>query len=311
MIPFKNLKNSAEFVCKLIAESKMPRNQIAAASGLTNTYIRDLEQGNIANVGREKLIQFAVALNLNLSSIDELLRVFDRANLSEDDIPLFLAAGIKSKTTTAIFPLRDFYAYELAVYSQECIPGDQVMVNDRPTVCLRQPGHRTFTERRLVEAHPVYEKLLETIGAVRRKRLEENLEKFQVTHYICRQCLADYVLNSGNAEENRWRKQHVRNLIICMDRYPNLNVHLTGVCAYTLFSIKKPRDGSKVQVHFCARPGHFVAGERPGRLSGFFTINPMILQTFQEELMSIKGWVFEEYADRHHLMEYMDKLISG
>jgi hypothetical protein len=35
----------------------------------------------------------------------------------------------------------------------------------------------------------------------------------RITHDIGHQCLEDDVLNSGNAEENRRRKQHVRSLI--------------------------------------------------------------------------------------------------
>jgi len=310
MSPEQRRRASAEMVRRLIDETKMPRNQVAAAAGLTNTYIRDLEQGNIANVSREKLIQFAVALNLNLTRIDELLKVFDRASLSSDDIPLFLNAALQGRSTTALYPLRDFYAYELVVYCLECIPGDQVMVNDRPTVSLRSPGHRTFSDSSLVKAHPLYAELVETIGRVRRAQLEKNLERFRIVHYICRQCLEDYVLHSGDPTEERWRKEHIQNLLEYLGRYPNLEVHLTGVCCYMLFSIKEPRDGSPIQFNFCAKPGHYIPGDRPRRLSGFSTTNPVILQTFREELESIKGWTLEEFEDRSRLESYLEELIG-
>ncbi len=58
---------------------------------------------------RRKLLRLAVALNMNLNRIDEMLRVFDRASLSPDDIDGFIESAHKRKTTTALFPLRDFF----------------------------------------------------------------------------------------------------------------------------------------------------------------------------------------------------------
>lgn len=301
----------AAFICDLITSSRIPRNQVAAAAGLTNTYIRDLEMGNIANVDRKKLLRLAVALNLNLNRIDEMLRIFDRASLSSGDIDTFIESARKRKITTALSPLRDFYAYELAVYAMEVVPGDQVMVNDRPTVCLREPGHRTFTDKRLVDAHPLYAELLESIGKVRRRQLETNLKTYAVTHYLCRECVEDYVLANENDEEAYWRKKHVANLLDFHRKYPNLKIHITDVCSYMLFSIKEPTDGSGTQFNFCAKPGHYVPGDRPGRLAGFSTSNPVMLKTFQDELDSIKGWVLPEYENRDAVNTYLEDLTAS
>jgi len=300
----------ADFVCRLIEESKMPRNQIAAIAGLTNTYICDLEKANIVNVNRKKLLRLAVALNLNLNRIEDLLRLFDRAGLSREDIPTFIASARKRRATTALFPLRDFYAYELAVYAMECIPGDQVLVNDRPTVCLREAGHRTFSDSHLVAAHPLYGELLETIGRVRREQFEANLAAFKIVHYICRQCLEDYVSYNDDKEEAFWRRKHVANLLRYHRRYPNLEVYLTGVCSYMLFSIKEPDNGAEVQFNFCAKPGHYVPGDRPGRLAGFSTTNPVLLQSLRDELASIRTWILPEFEDRGALQDYLSRLVN-
>ncbi len=299
----------ATFICDLITSSRIPRNQVAAAAGMTNTYIRDLELGNIANVDRRKLLCLAVALNMNLNRIDEMLRIFDRASLTPDDIETFVDSAHKRKITTALSPLRDFYAYELAVYAMEVVPGDQIMVNDRPTVCLREPGHRTFTDSRLVDAHPLYAQLLETIGKIRRNQFEINLKTDTITHFLCRECIEDYVLANKNDEEADWRRKHVANLIRYHKKYPNLRVHITGVCSHMLFSIKEPTNGSDTQFNFCAKPGHYVPGERPGRLAGFSTSNPVMLKTFQDELESIKGWVLPEYEEREAVEAYLESLV--
>lgn len=304
-------KIRANYICDVIAASRIPRNQVAAAAGLTNTYIRDLELGNIANVDRRKLLRLAVALNLNLNRIDDMLRIFDRASLSTDDIDTFIDSAHKRKITTALAPLRDFYAYELAVYAMEVVPGDQVMVNDRPTVCLRENGHRTFSDNRLVEAHPLYAELLETIGDVRRQQFETNLKTHTITHYLCRECIEDYVLANRDAEEAQWRRRHVANLLDFYRRFDTLEVHITNVCSYMLFSIKKPKDGSGIQFNFCAKPGHYVPGDRPGRLAGFSTSNPVMLKTFEDELDSIKGWVLPEFGERQAVEAYLEGLISS
>ena len=81
--------SGAKMVRELTSKSALPRNQIATMSGLTNTYLRDMEQGNAKNVNRERIISLGVALSLKLEQIDLLLKAFDRNPLSDDDIPLF------------------------------------------------------------------------------------------------------------------------------------------------------------------------------------------------------------------------------
>lgn len=311
MVNIKQKRLKAQFICDQIAASKMPRNQLAAAAGLTNTYIRDLEQGKIVNVSRHKLLRLAVSLNMNLNDIDSMLHIFDRTSLSSDDIDAFIESAHKRKITTALFPLRDFYAYELAVYAMEYVPGNQVMVNDRPTVCLRAKGHRSFSDSKLVESHHLYAELLESIGEIRLKQLKSNLQKYTVTHYLCKQCLEDYILGNGNEEEEQWRRLHVENLLQYHKRYKKLKIHLTDVCSYMLFSIKEPKDGTDVQFNFCAKPGHYVPGERPGRLAGFSTSNPVMLKTFQEELDSIKLQTIPELEQREAVQDYLQNLVNS
>ena len=60
-------KICAQYVQELIKKCQMPRNQIAALSGLSNPYIKELEAGRFARVRRERLIALAVAVNLDLS----------------------------------------------------------------------------------------------------------------------------------------------------------------------------------------------------------------------------------------------------
>lgn len=308
MQELRNKERRATLICKLIAASQMPRNQLAAASGLTNTFIKDLEQGKITNVDRRKLLRLAVVLNLDLNRIDELLKVFDRANLSLEDIENFIESAHKRKAINAIYPHKNFYSYELAVYAMELIPGDQEIINDRPLVCLREPGHRTFSDRSLVNAHPLYAELLEGIGKIRRTQFEANLNTNRITLYLCKECLEDYLVVDGNEDEEMWRKKHVCNLLDSIKRFDNFSVKITSVCSYMLFSLNRPSDEQDVQLTFCAKPGHHIPGERPGRIAGFSTRNPAILKTFQDELNSIKDMVIPELSENKAVRQYLEKL---
>ena len=71
-------KACVDFVKAIINKCPMPRNQIAKLSGLTNTYIRDLENGRYDSVRRKKIIALAMAVNLDLNETDELLKLFER-----------------------------------------------------------------------------------------------------------------------------------------------------------------------------------------------------------------------------------------
>ena len=81
---------SGRLLSEFINAGKRPRNQIATLSGLTNTYIRNLEQGQIENVPRNRLIALGVALNLDLFEMEALLDAFDRAQLSSSDVAAFI-----------------------------------------------------------------------------------------------------------------------------------------------------------------------------------------------------------------------------
>ena len=212
---------SAEYVRQLLSKSPMPRNQVAAISGLTNTYIRDLEKGIIANVARDKLISLSVALNLDLIETDQMLNIFDRAPLSEEDIPIFLQTSEKGHITSALLPVRDRYSLDLMMLSAERIPGRHIVVSSEPTVSLRAEGHRKYSERRLCTMHPIYGELVEAIGRERMKALEINLACHPTEQYICPQCLEDYIELCSDPVEKDWRVKHIENVIGFLLRFPN------------------------------------------------------------------------------------------
>lgn len=299
----------AEHVLDLMKASKRPRNQIATVSGLTNTYIRDLERGHIANVPREKLIAFATALNLDLNEIDAMLAVFDRTGLTAGDIEIFIDTARRGEISGALLPVRDMFAYELIVLSSEMIPGSQIIVSDRPTICLLAHGHRSHSDRRLLTVHPIYGKLIEAIGNERRENFYRLLADHPVELYICKQCLEDYLVTGSDRRERQWRARHVAALAMTLEAYPNLRLFLTRMCTNFNFTLKLPaKPAASEKIFFSARAPHDVQRDEQGRLTGFATENPIVIQNFKDELEAVRSAIIEEYRDADRLMAYVKTL---
>ncbi len=313
MQAFDRIKASAEFIQKLLAQSPMPRNQVAVISGLSNTYIRDLEQGIIANVARDKLIALAVALNLDLSQTDQMLNIFDRAPLSLQDIPIFMHTAEKGTITSALLPVRDRYALDLMMLATERLPGPHVVVSSEPTVCLRAPGHRLYSERLLARTHPIYGELVEAIGRERRQVLENNLAQHPVEQYICKKCLEDYLLLCGDPIEKAWRVQHLQNVLDCLERFADWKFFLTNSCPTFSFVLKTPdpATGESDKLLITRLAPHRFQGTRTGKLTGFTTDNQVVIQNFKDELEGIRGAVHQAYLDRERLRGYLEGLIAG
>ena len=300
-------KASAEYIQQLLSRSPMPRNQVAALSGLTNTYIRDLEKGVVVNVAREKLISLAVAFNLDLIETDRMLNVFDRASLTVDDIPIFIQTTVKGHITSALLPVRDRYSLDLMMLSTERIPGRHVLVSTEPTVSLRAEGHRKYSERLLSSMHPIYNDLVESIGRKRREAVEANLASHRVEQYICHNCLKDYMRNCSDPIEKQWRIKHIAKIIDFVERFPNWHFYLVESCPTFTFVLKTPdpETGEKDKFLMTSLPPHRFQGKRTGKLTGFATDNQVIINNFKDEIEGIQKAVIKKYIDKKKLIDFL------
>ena len=200
-------ENSAQYLIKLIGSRGLPRNQLAAFSGLSNAYIQHLENGQITNVDRKKIIAISVALNLTLHQIDKLLSLFDRSKLSENDIPAFINPGVKRDISSALLPLQASFTYELVILIGESLPGRLVIVNDQPTASLVPKGYRSYFYRNFEDPHPLCASLIEAVGQARKASFFANLQHHPIEHYVCRKCLETYIQHNDCDEEKEWKKK--------------------------------------------------------------------------------------------------------
>jgi len=300
------------FVKQLVVQSGIPRNQLASLSGLSNTYIRELENGIFTNIGREKLIALGIGLSLNLNQIDQLLNSFDRISLTTEDIPSFIAVIEKSKLTSAHIPIRDFFTMELCLIPNERIPGQHIVVSIRPTDMLKAKGNRSHTERNCVKQHPVYSDLVETIGHIRQENLKKNLANYDLDQYVCKRCLTDYLGNCQEMVERDWRIKHVENLISYLERYKRCNFYLTETCPTFIISQKIPPPSSNLPewIMMCNLPSHQWEGLRSGQITGFITLNKGLVEAYAQEIKVLKNRVDTKLLDRSKLIAYLNDFIA-
>jgi transcriptional regulator with XRE-family HTH domain len=306
-------EQAAEFIKQALKTRRLPRNQVAAISGLSNPYIKHLENGNIVNVERKKLIALAMALNLELHEIDQMLTLFDRSRLTENDIPLFIDPDRKLKITTAIMPLPVKFYFELVILNGERIPGRLIIVNDTPTGNVLPEGFRTLHGEKLATCHPVYIPLFEAIGRARKQNFIKQLKEFRVDHFICVQCLKDYIFRCPDEIYRSWRIKHLSCLIDTMETYEKFHVYLTNHCAKFNFTIKvtDAQLKEKDKLFFLGRSPHSQTVDENSHLTGFATENPAMVQNFMLDLKTNNENMITDLYSREKTIDYLRKLLEG
>ena len=284
------------YIRMLMEKTPATRNQIASISGLSNPYIKELEEDNIINVGREKLLALSIALDLSLTEIDELLTVFERSKLSVGDIPLFLQAAERLRLSAAMHPVNDSYALDLMFLAAEIEQGPHIIVSTRPASCFRHEKHRLYAERPLVEAHPIYGDLVSAINHERRRRFLINLEANPAENYVCVHCLEDYIKRCDDEEERSWRLRHLNSVIEVIETYPNFRFFLTSESPSFLFVLKSGSDAENDngRLIITAFAQHRFTTKTSGSLTGFATENKAVITNFRSELDFVRGSVLPE-----------------
>ena len=306
-------KDSAAHIKMLLKMSRIPRNQVAAISGLSNAYIRVLEHGGSASVTREKLISFAVALNIDLHDTDDLLTVFDRTKLTVNDIPNFINTSKQMKISSALLPLRDvFFVIELMFLAAELIPGHSVIVNDRPSSSLFPEGYRIYSCRDMENIHPIHNPLIEAIGRERQLNSQLKLKHYLIDNYISQDSLEEYILKCNNRNERVWRIKHVEIMLNQLRQHNNLRIFITDEVPSFLFSLKLPPKSIKNtdKLTFLGKQISFFMRKGSGRLAGFTTDNQVLIEHFRTEVNFLQNHILKEYLDRSKLEMYLENLIN-
>jgi transcriptional regulator with XRE-family HTH domain len=295
------------YLLYLMAQRGVPRNQLASLSGLTNTYIRDLEGDRILNVPRENLIFLGAALNLTLEEIEEVLRRFDRSPLSTADIPAFLSVAKRMHLSHALHPAHNVF-YELILVANTQGAGRSVLVIDRPSGALRARGHRSWANRQVTDAHPIYLDLVEAVGDSRRETLHAALRNQPVEHYISLDGLHRYASESVADQERAWRRKQLRAMADLVREQARFQLYLTSQPPTFTYWLSFPKKAGKPTLVFEGQPASGLTKATTGRLTGFATTNPAVVNCFLEDLGQVQRAVIDEYRDRARLLDLLEAL---
>jgi transcriptional regulator with XRE-family HTH domain len=303
-------RTRAEHVQALMNRAPMPRNQVAAISGLSNAYILKLEQGGIASVRREKLIALAVSLQLSLWEIDNLLALFDRTPLSDNDLTFILDLSARIRISGALYPVNNTAYMLLMFLAVERQPGRLTILTDNPTGILRPEKYRSYIDRHLIAKSALHAKLVEEITRRRRLNLKTLLREHPVENIITLEALKRYMAQQVNPKERTWRTEHLNNLINCLEEFPKFSVRLTNVYPNFLFSLKESTDEDHTtdKLLFCGKPDPLLTEAQPGKLLGFVTDNPLVIGNFKEEINYVRAATCHEYEDRCRLINFLKSL---
>ena len=310
IVPKNNTRK--KYIRDLMDRNPATRNQIATISGLSNPYIKELERDNINSVGRDKLLSLSIALDLRLAEIDELLTVFDRSKLNVNDIPLFLNVAQMCQFSSALHPINDSYTFDLMLLSAEAKQGPHTIVSASPASCFRHEGHRLYSEKTLVNAHPIYGELVTTINRERRQLFLMNLNNHIVENFICEHCLEEYIQNCDEDEEKSWRIKHIRNIINIINGFDNFNFYLTRKCPGFIFALKSGLAASNNpdKLIFSGFSPHSKATKESRSLTGFATQSKAVILNIKNELDLIRTSINPEYLNREKLVDFLEQLIQ-
>jgi transcriptional regulator with XRE-family HTH domain len=305
-------ETGSRLLTELMVQSNMPRNQVASMSGLTNTYLRDMELGNVSNVSRQRVIRLSLALSLELDQIDRLLHAFDRTGLTTRDIPLFLKASREMTVSGALHPVRSLISYDLYINAARRIPGDQFHSLQVIGGTLQARGHSAFLARRSGNHHPILSELKEAIEHEKYRTLVRLLENSKVENFACGHCLEDYIYYCDDPEERSFRLEHLRSLIRFLQEQRNFHFYLTNVCPPFQFTLKFPDDAETQteKVWFMGKLIRSCPSHPRSKLIAFATDNPQLVATFKAEMQVVRGAAVKDLLSKEKMVAHLENMMT-
>jgi transcriptional regulator with XRE-family HTH domain len=305
-----NKREGANFFKQKLKEKKMPRNQLTALTGLSNTYICNVEEGKTVNVERERLIALAFSLDLTLFETDDFLNRFDRVRLNENDISIYLNLSTKIQPSKILHPLRSVLNYELLLLGTESTPGPKKVVMNHLTAILFPEGYRSYKIETDHDKHPLFIPLVEAIGKKRKQTLTTQLSDYRMDHYISQDRLFFYLKECNDPVDKNFRLKNLESVILFLNNYENFNYYITRMGHTFEFVAKYSKDNSKIEKIFFEGSKEPDSFGRFGRqLSGFCTSNEALIDQFKLDLEIQHNHVLEEYLNRDKLVSYLESFL--
>jgi transcriptional regulator with XRE-family HTH domain len=287
----KNQIKRGEYIRDLMNESFMNRHQIAKIAGLSDSYVKGLEDGVIANPKKPYLIHLGVALNLELEKIDALLEFFNQPKLTRDDASLFIEVAEKRELTKTLQPLYGrSISIDLLLISMERIKGELVVFNDKLPLALMPKGYASCLYDFI--DNQIYSHIVEQVREERVRCFMINLKENKFNYYTTKSLLLKYIRKSSITRYKDFLIDHILNLIDFLS-HDNFNFKILGAGPQFRFSLKYPAPSEKTSIKL------FFLGHAPEEdadhseyrekwLRGFATDDANLVKQFDREYKNLE-----------------------
>jgi len=251
---------------EIISKSGLNINTISKTSGISNTYLNKLVQGNINRPGKDKIASTLLALNFTIGEINAVLADYDYQPLVRPDIAEILNNNNKRKIEGNTLPLYESIHGKLLLAHMERLGGDKVLVKETPSV-LFMPEKLYFQDNSIPEkyqeARVFYGELMKALFRERKKVFYRSIKKgCRFETFICRECLESYLkrnldpeLGDRTGNHRRLIVQYFANVLGAVRRNPDQHrIRIVNRCCYFVFQIQ----GADLE-----KPKVFFFGKQP------------------------------------------------
>jgi len=280
--------------------AQLNKHELARVAGLSPSYIGYLERNEIKKVGRDKIVWFATAANLDLEKTNQILARYQLDRIGPSDASLFIQASRRRKII-GVQPVYHGLGYDVLMLALERLEGDLVVVHDMPLAALRSPEYAIFSDsvkweekwamefqklkglepfddtvqelyaRRLLDS--IYLEIRLGLHRERLKNVRAILSKgFSVELLVCRGCFEDHVAQRSGADtpERQHLVQHLATHLVFMRQFPAFRFRLVEDCPQLRFEIKHtPGKADDGHVFLSGKVRHYHVQRTSDRLLGF------------------------------------------
>lgn len=299
-------------VIELMKECGLTRNQISQISGLSNSHLIALEREYISRIRRDTVITLALALNIEIRKINELLDNLGLATLRAGDIPVIIKASDR-RNITGLQPLHEGIGFENMLIAMEKTKGDLVIVNNKPPSALLPLDYLSPQEEKIATEFPVYRNIKAELNKKRRKVLDKILATHCVHLIVCGDCIRQYMAGYGKKSEvhKSCIKEHLRTLIRYL-KHPRYQFDLINseACPSFRFQIKfSPKNrGREKDIAFFI--GYDNCNDAYQGLQGFATDRKNIISALKLDYLRLRNEIDTKFSDKEAMQQHLEKMFK-
>ncbi|MEE4359721.1 MAG: hypothetical protein V2I97_24840 [Desulfococcaceae bacterium] len=294
---------------KRMEEIKINTHQLSCSCGIPNGYMASLLGGSIQKPGKDKLIQIGLSLYWDIEKINELLAGYGHEEISKKDISFFIKAVENKGVFSGHNPIYPgTLSFAATIMSIERLEGNVRLVTaGYPHVVIGD--YSPNYEYDNAEKESIYHYIDEFLFDERKDYFFRNLEKYKITHLICRKCFESEIIRRKS--ENRENLlQTFRRLFECMRHTQNYELKLIENCPKFEFHLREPN-------HIYEKPITVFAGSltrhyktQDSSLIGFVNNSQELYDIFLHEFNRLEDFAIVECAETELLIPYIIRILE-